>query len=475
MKCSHYELYNIKTKSVQSSPCIIYLHCNTGSRLEAQYCLDILIPLGISLFCFDFSGCGLSGGDYITLGWLEKDDVETIIKYLKNNQKTQKIGLWGRSMGAVTALLYAEKDPNLLCLILDSPFCSLNKLAEDVAISKTKLPGFVIKGALSLIKQTIFKKTKLNMNYLNLDKISEKINIPALFTGSKEDSFVKFWHLETIFKHYKGNDKQIYEFKADHNDSRPDSFFSEVSNFISIHFFKKNKSATQNELNISTSAELDKENSPFLSNKIKNLNVNVNLASKNKEIREKNREKAVEHSDFLENFSKGLKNISEKDFLHFFKGNNIDDDSNERTRAITHDGKLESKENLEKNYRKDLENSLLLDEREIPIERVERSISALNDYSTVFQNKNTILTENPMDNSINEVIEEENSPIINEKKRKINGSETIKSVNFGRNIVKTPVLSIKLKTISTKPLFKPNFTRKLQNIKVIHQEKNFNK
>lgn len=42
--------------------------------------------------------------------------------------------LWGRSMGAASALLYAERYPNSdLCgLILDSPFCSFKRLAKDL-------------------------------------------------------------------------------------------------------------------------------------------------------------------------------------------------------------------------------------------------------------------------------------------------------------------------------------------------------
>lgn len=42
--------------------------------------------------------------------------------------------LWGRSMGAASALLYAARYPNhdLCGLILDSPFCSFRRLARDL-------------------------------------------------------------------------------------------------------------------------------------------------------------------------------------------------------------------------------------------------------------------------------------------------------------------------------------------------------
>lgn len=56
----------------------------------------------IQLFVFDFAGCGLSEGEYISLGYYEIGDVQVVVDYLKNHEKVSKIALWGRSMGAVT-------------------------------------------------------------------------------------------------------------------------------------------------------------------------------------------------------------------------------------------------------------------------------------------------------------------------------------------------------------------------------------
>lgn len=44
-------------------------------------------------------GCGLSEGEYISLGYYEKDDLSVVIKYLRESGKVSTIGLWGRSMG----------------------------------------------------------------------------------------------------------------------------------------------------------------------------------------------------------------------------------------------------------------------------------------------------------------------------------------------------------------------------------------
>jgi hypothetical protein len=51
------------------------MHGNSSSRMESLGIDEILVPLNITLFCFDFAGCGKSEGDYISLGWHERDDL----------------------------------------------------------------------------------------------------------------------------------------------------------------------------------------------------------------------------------------------------------------------------------------------------------------------------------------------------------------------------------------------------------------
>lgn len=91
--------------------------------------------MGINLFTFDFSGCGNSEGEHVTLGWKETDDLRSVIEYLKNSGTVSKIAFWGRSMGAATSLLLqgalkADELPTYgaSCLVLDSSFATLTLL-----------------------------------------------------------------------------------------------------------------------------------------------------------------------------------------------------------------------------------------------------------------------------------------------------------------------------------------------------------
>lgn len=62
----------------------------------------------------DLSGSGKSEGEFITLGINEEDDLNYAIGFLDEIFKFKEYAIWGRSMGAVTALLFqinASKHP----------------------------------------------------------------------------------------------------------------------------------------------------------------------------------------------------------------------------------------------------------------------------------------------------------------------------------------------------------------------------
>ena len=102
--------------------------CGDGRMRQARANLDVVLGEGCTMLSFDFAGSGRSEGHWVTLGWWEKDDLASVIQYLRQTERTSTIGLWGRSMGAATALLHSHRDPSIAGMILDSPFADLEQL-----------------------------------------------------------------------------------------------------------------------------------------------------------------------------------------------------------------------------------------------------------------------------------------------------------------------------------------------------------
>ena len=154
LKCSFFEPHE-SVRPCEELPCVIFLHGNCSSRRGSFECLEILLPKYISLFTFDFSGCGLSEGEYISLGWYEREDLKCVVDYLRNSGKVSLIGLWGRSMGAATALLHGHRDPSIAGMVLDSPFSELKSLANDLVEHNTKIPSFLVSLAMKMVRSSI--------------------------------------------------------------------------------------------------------------------------------------------------------------------------------------------------------------------------------------------------------------------------------------------------------------------------------
>jgi cephalosporin-C deacetylase-like acetyl esterase len=87
----NFEIMNLKNEKLKCSmvaptaksdtkrPCVVYMHGNAGNKYEGQSHMNDLIPMGLDLFTFDFSGCGNSEGKWVTLGYKEKDDLHAVL------------------------------------------------------------------------------------------------------------------------------------------------------------------------------------------------------------------------------------------------------------------------------------------------------------------------------------------------------------------------------------------------------------
>lgn len=199
----------------------------------------LLLPEDITVFTLDLSGSGKSEGEYISLGWFERDDVHTVIEYLRNTDSVATIGLWGRSMGAVTALLHSDRDPSIAGIVADSPFSDLRKLAGQLAKKYTKMPGFVV----SMGTKIIAKSVKNHANF-DLDKVKpidhvDKAFVPILFGHAKDDDFIEPSHCEELHEKYSG-DKNYISFDGDHNSMRPQFFEDSIViffiNSLQVHY-----------------------------------------------------------------------------------------------------------------------------------------------------------------------------------------------------------------------------------------------
>ncbi|CAE8669900.1 unnamed protein product [Polarella glacialis] len=212
-------------------PCVIFLHGNSSCRLEALPLVTLLMPLRISLFCLDFAGSGLSEGEYISLGWFERDDLSTCVNYLRSSGKVSSIALWGRSMGAFTALLHADRDPSIAGLVLDSPFVSLNLLAEELALSRAFLPSPATRAVLAAARSAIQARAGFDIDCLEATHHVSQSFSPALFIAAKDDDVTAPHHAQRLFEAYRG-EKEFELIEGNHQSARSEAVRRKAALFL---------------------------------------------------------------------------------------------------------------------------------------------------------------------------------------------------------------------------------------------------
>mmetsp|Transcript_145887 Transcript_145887/g.379263 ORF Transcript_145887/g.379263 Transcript_145887/m.379263 type:complete len:463 (+) Transcript_145887:54-1442(+) len=235
LACSHFVPRQDREQApLRKFPVIIYLHGNSSSRLEASSVVEALISQSISLFCYDAAGCGHSDGKYVSLGWHEREDLAAIVVHLRQSPFCGPIGLWGRSMGAVTALMYADQDPSLGAICLDSPFECLRRLAEELASSNRipfPLPSWMVGAVLSVIRMRV--KTLANFDIENIVPLehARRSFVPAMFLHARDDDLILPHHSRNLYRAYAG-DKQYVQIDGDHNSERSQSVVSQAVAFF---------------------------------------------------------------------------------------------------------------------------------------------------------------------------------------------------------------------------------------------------
>ena len=91
-------------------------------------------------------------------------------------------------MGAVTSMLYLAKTIDVKAVVLDSPFKNLKTLIEDMAKRNSKVPSFVLAGAIKIISKTVEDKAAFSIYNVNPLKYSVPgLYCPAFFIVAIDD------------------------------------------------------------------------------------------------------------------------------------------------------------------------------------------------------------------------------------------------------------------------------------------------
>jgi uncharacterized protein len=178
--------------------CAILLHGYTDAKVGSIAWAPFLLDLGINILAVDLRAHGESGGRHTTAGYWERHDMNQLIDQLRaaRPNQTQKLILFGASVGAAVAAATAAQRDDLSGVILDSPFTDYRR-AIAAHVRLLGLPGgWLLQAAVRLAE--ILSGAKFDA-VRPIDTIPQ-IHCPLLIVLGDQDELLDADEIETLRK-----------------------------------------------------------------------------------------------------------------------------------------------------------------------------------------------------------------------------------------------------------------------------------
>ncbi len=232
-----YTLYTSYISKEESNKVVILCHGVTANHRNSLKYGKIFLELGFHVIMYDHRRHGESGGKTTSYGYYEKQDLKTIVEWVKKKfGESTTIGLHGESMGAATILQYGGTvEDTVDFYIADCPFSTFTEQVAYRLNEEFHLPKWPVLPIANFILKIRDGYTFRDVSPLQAVKNIEK---PVLFIHSKEDTYIPFQMTEELYR-AKNGAKQLYLAEVgDHAQSyvkNPDEYKKTIEQFIYKH------------------------------------------------------------------------------------------------------------------------------------------------------------------------------------------------------------------------------------------------
>ena len=219
---------------VEDGASVIFVHGinSTRSGDEATQIAVHLVESGFNVLLFDLRAHGSSGGDRVTGGINEAQDVLGAYDYLVATGATpDRVGVLGMSMGAGTSVLAVAEEPAIRALVADSPYARVSQLVAFEIGRKTPIPGWIapvfVPGA-TVIADMVFD---VDLGKLVPEEAVESIGFPILVIHGDADTRIPTDHGMRVYEAaYPGSEMWVVP-GVDHLDAfktHPEDYVNRV-------------------------------------------------------------------------------------------------------------------------------------------------------------------------------------------------------------------------------------------------------
>lgn len=230
LKLHNYKIINKYT----SNKWVIPVHGYTSNGVGMAFYAEKFYNMGYNVMIPDLRGHGESEGDYIGMGWDDRNDIMNLIDYIIAEDSKAEIVLFGVSMGAATVMMVSgeELPSNVKAVIEDCGYTSAwDQFAYQLKVL-FNLPEFPMMNIADII-------CKIRAGYFISDasaiKQVKKSVTPTLFIHGDSDSFVPFEMQEELYEACNAEKEKVVIEGAAHakaSSTNPELYWTSVVDFL---------------------------------------------------------------------------------------------------------------------------------------------------------------------------------------------------------------------------------------------------
>jgi fermentation-respiration switch protein FrsA (DUF1100 family) len=221
-------------KDEQINDWVIVLH---GYRSNPESVISIGMHFsekGYNVLIPYMRATGESEGEYIGMGWLDKDDLKCWIDLIIKQNNNSNIILHGSSMGAATVLMASgdELPSNVKAIIEDSGYTSVWDIFASEAKARFNLPAFPVLNMFEIVANF---RAKYDIKEASALEQVKKATVPILFIHGDNDDFVPEYMCEKLYEAANCKKDKLIIHSAGHTESRykePEKYYNKIFDFL---------------------------------------------------------------------------------------------------------------------------------------------------------------------------------------------------------------------------------------------------
>jgi dipeptidyl aminopeptidase/acylaminoacyl peptidase len=218
------------------SPIIVVVHGSEGNRADPpERMLGIakeLVGHGYNVLMFDMRGHGESGGEHISAGLYEKNDLLGAIDYVRGRGIESKIGVLGFSMGATVCLMAAPASEEIGAVVADAAYADIVSIIESEFAERSDLPRFFIPIILFMTRTAY----DVDFTAIKPEEAVKETSVPVFIIHGEQDEMIPVEHAYRLKEASQNPDSRLWVVpEAQHANSylvKPTQYKEQVISFF---------------------------------------------------------------------------------------------------------------------------------------------------------------------------------------------------------------------------------------------------